>query len=170
MRTFHHFAFGSNLSVPRLRARCPSATPLATGFVRGRQLRFHKIGRDGTGKADAYFTGNPEDIVRGVIYRCELDDKHELDRCECLGDGYEEVSVEVQVGERVWTTFLYEAMSHRIDIEIRPAAWYHNHVIAGAREHALPALYQEMIAGFQTLEDQAALSKVNRLMPCDARR
>lgn len=155
MKIFHHFAYGSNISLARLRARCPSAVPLAVGLVRCRQLRFHKVGRDGTGKADAFMTGNPADIVRGVIYRCAVDDKHELDRCECLGDGYEEVIVDVQIGDQVWKTFLYEAMPHRIDTEILPAAWYHNHIIAGAREHAFPEAYQKMIAGFRTLDDLA---------------
>lgn len=145
MSTFDHFAYGSNLSSPRLRARCPSAKPLAVGFVRGRQLRFHKVGRDGTAKADAYWTGCPDDVVWGVIYRCRLDDRAELDRCESLGVGYEESVVEVQVGDNVWTTFLYQAMAHRIDTSMGPADWYLAHVVAGAKEHGFPEPYRQMI-------------------------
>lgn len=152
-RTFDHFAYGSNLSSRRLRARCPSATPVAVGFVRGRQLRFHKSGGDGTAKADAFWTGRPDDVVWGVIYRCRMEEKSKLDRCESLGDGYDHCAVEVQVGPDRWTSFLYEAMAHRIDPSLRPADWYHAHVVAGAVEHGLPQTYRQMIASVLSHSD-----------------
>ncbi len=153
MTTFDHFAYGSNLSVRRLRARCPSATRVAVGFVRCCQLRFHKVGLDGTGKANAFWTGNLNDCVWGVVYRCRRDERYELDRCESLGDGYQEFAVAVQAGASVLNTFLYQAMPDRIDSSLRPAAWYHGHVIRGAQEHGLPDHYQQMIAAFPALPD-----------------
>ncbi|QEG41189.1 gamma-glutamylcyclotransferase family protein [Roseimaritima ulvae] len=145
MSTFDHFAYGSNLSTSRLRARCPSARPLGVGYVVGRQLRFHKQGVDGTGKADAFYTGEHTDILWGVIYRSALEEKPILDACESLGDGYQHATVEVRLADRVVSTFLYQAMPHRIDAALQPADWYHQHVIDGAREHALPSDYQQMI-------------------------
>jgi cation transport regulator ChaC len=153
MTTFHHFAYGSNLSIARLRARCSSAQPLAVGFVRGRRLRFHKVGRDGTGKANAEATGRHDDVVWGVVYHIQLDQRSVLDRCESLGDGYQEAIVDVQIGKRRWRTFLYEAMPHRIDACVLPAPWYHDHLLVGAREHGLPVAYQRMLADQPTMYD-----------------
>jgi hypothetical protein len=53
-----YFAYGSNMSVSRLVARTPSAQPLGRCALRGHQLRFHKVGGDGSAKCDAFHTGN----------------------------------------------------------------------------------------------------------------
>ncbi|GAA5510383.1 hypothetical protein Rcae01_05891 [Novipirellula caenicola] len=134
------------MSTSRLRARCPSATVLGVGFVRGRTLRFHKRGMDGTGKANAFATHDHSDILWGVIYETLLSEKEELDRCESLGVGYEHATVEVHVENRTVTTFLYQAITDRIDDSLVPADWYHDHVIKGAIEHGLPTEYHAMIA------------------------
>ncbi|WP_442505294.1 gamma-glutamylcyclotransferase family protein [Novipirellula sp. SH528] len=146
MKTFHHFAYGSNMSTARLRARCPSAMPRAVGFVRGRTLRFHKLGTDGTGKANAFATNNDFDILWGVVYETLLSEKHELDRCESLGVGYEHVTVQVHVEDRTIDTFLYQAIASRIDNSLLPVDWYHDHVVKGSIEHGLPVDYHAMIA------------------------
>jgi gamma-glutamylcyclotransferase len=151
--TFDHFAYGSNLSLDRLRKRCPSADPIAIGFVRGRQLRFHKIGQDGTGKADAYWTGDDDDRIWGVVCRCLAVEKQILDRCESLGVGYEEVTVDVHSDAGVVVTYLYQAKSDRIDADLRPAPWYHLHVASGARQHSLPLEYQRMIESYSVQND-----------------
>lgn len=141
---FDHFAYGSNMSSARLQARCPSATPIVTGYVVGRQLRFHKVGRDGTAKANAFWTGNPRDLLYGIIYRCLLTDRSVLDSCESLGVGYEEVPAEVIVeGEsKPRQVFLYQAYATRIQEGLPTASWYAAHVLDGAAEHRLPTGYQ----------------------------
>ncbi len=118
------------------------------GFVRRRQLRFHKIGKDGTGKADAFWTGCATDCVWGVVYRCSLEEQSVLDRAESLGVGYDQVGVEVQTESGTVSTFLYQARSDCIDANLRPAAWYHLHVVMGARQHSLPFDYQQMIVNY----------------------
>lgn len=144
---FDHFAYGSNMSPKRLRARCPSAMPIATGYVTGRQLRFHKIGRDGTAKADAFWTGDPNDHLHGVIYRCQMTDRLSLDTCESLGVGYDEVSVEVCLSDGgVRTVFLYQALATQIREGLPVASWYAEHVLCGAAEHRLPVPYQNGLA------------------------
>ncbi|MFG0254484.1 MAG: gamma-glutamylcyclotransferase family protein [Rhodopirellula sp. JB053] len=142
--TFDHFAYGSNMSTSRLRKRCPSAVALARGFVVGRRLCFHKIGKDGTAKADAFWTGDQRDVLHGVIYRCHVRDRAKLDRCESIGIGYDAAPVEVITpdAEVAQSMFLYEALPSMIDDSLRPAAWYVAHVLRGAEEHALPAAYQ----------------------------
>ena len=142
---FDHFAYGSNLSSRRLRARCPGAVPKAIGFVRGRQLRFHKHGRDGTAKADAFWTGVDTDVIWGVIYRIAVDERSELDRCESLGIGYREAPVDVVVGDSIVSTFLYEAIADHIDPSLSPASWYVEFVLEGIREHRLPDDYHDLV-------------------------
>lgn len=145
---FDHFAYGSNLSSERLRARCPSARPLAGGYVVGRQLRFHKVGMDGTAKADAFFTGDHRDRLYGVIYRCFSSEKSVLDSCESLGVGYEEVIVDVFIDDedKPHRTVLYQAVSGKIQPDLAVADWYAAHVIRGAAEHGFPPDYQRHLA------------------------
>ncbi len=162
MQTFHHFAYGSNMSTSRLRARCPSAMVRGVGFVRGRKLLFHKRGMDGTGKANAFATKDDDDILWGVIYETLLSEKENLDRCESLGVGYEHATVEVQVASRTVTTFLYQAIADRIDNSLVPADWYHSHVINGAIEHGLPLEYHAMIASVMPSTRLSARRKVSR--------
>lgn len=74
-----YFSYGSNMSLPRLRARAPSAQFVAVARLPGQLLKFHKVGKDGTGKCDALFTGNRSDRVLGVVYDIAVTDKARLD-------------------------------------------------------------------------------------------
>ena len=136
------------MSTSRLRARCPSAVAIATGYVLGRQLRLHKVGKDGTAKADAFWTGDPEDRLYGVIFRCLLADRAHLDLCESLGVGYQEVPADVMVdGEpEPRRVFLYQAYPGQIRQGLATASWYAAHVINGAAEHRLPPNCQKELA------------------------
>ena len=78
-------AYGSNLLLARMRGRAPSAEPVTTVRLPGYALRFHKRGRDGSGKADAFFTGRGQDVVCGVVYELSPADKVALDLAEGLG-------------------------------------------------------------------------------------
>lgn len=49
-----YFAYGSNMSSARLRARVPSCRPIGIAFLPGHELRFHKRSKDGSGKCDAF--------------------------------------------------------------------------------------------------------------------
>ena len=70
-----YFAYGSNLSTPRLRGRVPSACKLGVATLAAHRLVFHKLGRDGSAKCDALYTGRQEDIVRGVVFEMPLRDR-----------------------------------------------------------------------------------------------
>jgi gamma-glutamylcyclotransferase len=90
-----YFAYGSNMLSRRLRARVPSAMPIAKGFVSEHRLTFDKVSIDGSGKCDTEKTGVPKDRVYGVVYKIDGTDKPALDRAEGLGNGYAEKCVEV---------------------------------------------------------------------------
>lgn len=54
----YYFAYGSNMLTERLIARTPSARPVGTSLLPGHRLTFHKRGRDGSGKCDAFETAH----------------------------------------------------------------------------------------------------------------
>lgn len=147
-----YFAYGSNMPSARLLARVPSAEHVGTGHLYCHTLCFHKVSVDGSGKCDAFHTGEQCDYVIGVIYRINPIHKDELDRIEGLGWGYEEreVTVKTAAGEEI-TAFTYCAI--KIDPDKKPYLWYKHHVVTGAQEHDLPKEYIDAIRTVETTED-----------------
>jgi len=136
------FSYGSNMSSKRLLARIDSAIFLGIGYIMEHELRFHKISKDGSGKADTYFTGNKKDIIWGVISEIAKKDKKILDKYEGLGFGYaeKEVNVILPIGESV-KSILYYAIRIDEKNEILPYKWYVDYLIAGAIEFEFPKSY-----------------------------
>ena len=135
-----YFAYGSNMSTARLRGRTPSAQPVATGRVLHHVRRWHKRGRDGSGKCDIVFAGaDSDDAVWGVLFRIADRERAALDRAEGLGIGYIETIVPVVTAAGSCHAVTYQAKAGQTDAALRPFAWYKAHVLRGAREHGLPA-------------------------------
>ena len=148
-----YFAYGSNMSSPRLLARIPRAENIGTGAVSGHVLKFHKISQiDGSGKCDIYKTNKPGDRVRGVLYKVSPDDKKNLDQIEGLGIGYKEkiVAVLLDNGEER-RAFVYYAIT--IDPLVLPLDWYIEHVLQGALENNLPDYYIAAIKKVRAVAD-----------------
>ena len=145
---------------PRLRARTPSAMPVGRARLDGRRLAFHKVGRDGSGKCDV-----PPDAggcVHGVLFRLAEAELALLDAFEGCGAGYERQAVRVMpdAGGAV-TALTYVAT--RIDARLRPFDWYLRHVLAGAREHGLPADYVAGIDAVLAVRDPDAARRRREL-------
>jgi gamma-glutamylcyclotransferase len=148
------FSYGSNMCTPRLRARVPSARRVAVARLEGHQLRFHKRGRDGSSKADAYRTDAESDHVWGVVFQIDPSEKPELDRAEGLGHGYLEREVRVATATAgTVTALMYYAAPAAIDARLLPFSWYTHFVISGAREHALPADYVSVLEAVAAVQD-----------------
>ena len=144
--SFVTFAYGSNMPAARLRERCPSARAIGIAELPGHELRWHKRSSDGSGKCDIVSCEAADVSVFGVIYEIAAHEKRALDRAEGLGAGYEEIDIEVHCdGERV-AAKAYRATD--TDPALRPYSWYRALVIAGAKEHGLPASY---IAGLESV-------------------
>ena len=102
MGTITYFAYGSNMSLKRLRKRIGSAAPIGRGVLRCHRLAFHKVSKDKSGKCDIP-PATDCDVVWGRLYHIDDRDKGRLDRYEGVGYGYEKkcVTVESESGETV---------------------------------------------------------------------
>lgn len=147
-----YFAYGSNMSLARLRSRVPSARKVGSCRLNRHVLRFHKRSNDGSAKCDAYATGNDSDYLLGILFDINESEKPGLDCAEGLGKGYgeKEVAVVGQDGE-VHIALTYYAT--RIDASLAPYRWYKAHVLTGARNAGLPAAYIQQIEIVAAIED-----------------
>ena len=115
--------------------------------MRGYVLRLHKRARDGSAKCDAVPTGNVDDAVHGVLFDIDAGDWESLDRAEGRGAGYEREVLQVELVDRssnhapTVAAQIYLAQPDSVDSGLLPYGWYRDLVVAGAREHALPADY-----------------------------
>ena len=147
-----YFAYGSNMSLLRLRERVPSAKNIGVFSLKKHQLRFHKASNDGSGKCDAFQTNNQNDMVIGALFEINEDERVALDKAEGLGKGYEAKNVNVQndAGE-TFEGLTYYATN--MDSSLKPYSWYLNHVIVGAKETKVPPQYIDVIQSIKCIED-----------------
>ena len=152
MSTLLYFAYGSNMSTLRIQRRVASATAITAARLHEHALRFHKKSVDGSAKCDILHTRDPDDIVHGVVFEMLISEKPTLDQCEGLSLGYREklVTLTRPDGQLLEATAYYATW---IDASLKPYHWYKQHVLKGAREHALPAAHIDVIAAVASIPD-----------------
>lgn len=154
-----YFAYGSNMSLPRLKARAPSAERLESATLRDHRLAFHKRGTvDGSGKCDIVIASGAR--VFGVVFKLPIAELDALDAHE--GPGYRRVSIEVELSSGT----LISAKTYRAvltDSSLRPFPWYVRHVLEGARQAGLPDTYIAEIETIETVDDPDALRERREL-------
>ncbi len=139
MRTLY-YAYGSNMSSRRLRARIASARALGVARLAGKRWVLNKLGRDGTAKAN--LCDDPAGLVWGVLWRLNPAEWPHLDRFE---GGYDrmEVRVVLQDGSE------HEALTY-VSLRLTPQAvaseTYCRWLLEGAQEHGLPREWVEELA------------------------
>lgn len=135
MRRTRIFAYGSNMHPERMRARVAGAVSRGRARLSGHRLVFNKRGRDGSAKAN--LAAEPGAEVWGVVWEIAVSDLAVLDPYE---GGYERTRawVEAADGARIEVE-LY--VSGRLTEDPVPYDWYLEHVLRGARAHALPEDY-----------------------------
>ena len=147
-----YFAYGSNMSLSRIKSRISSAVPVGTHYLPQHNLCFHKASKDGSGKCDAFKTKNKDDFVWGRLYEIDSSDKEKLDGFEGLGYGYEIKDVIVFDESGLYhKAFTYYATD--IDENLIPYSWYKQHVIYGAQEAKLSDDYIEKIKQYPEKKD-----------------
>lgn len=160
MKKLKYFAYGSNMSSKRMKARVPAAAIIGTGVLRGHRLVFHKVSHDGSGKCDV-IESESDDVV-GVLYEINEVGKLALDRAEGLNYGYDEKAINVLLNSgEVVSAVTYFATN--TDPGLRPYAWYKRHVLEGAREAKLPSEYTSQIEEISAMEDSDKLREANEL-------
>ena len=148
-----YFAYGSNMSIKRLQKRVKTAQFIGQYYLLKHSLKFHKISKDGSGKCDAYFTGNKQDKVFGVLFDFQSREKPQLDKAENLGWGYEQKEVELtnHEGEFI-NAYTYYAI--KINPSLQPYSWYKYHVTQGAKLASLPKDYVNFIHNYPSIKDK----------------
>jgi hypothetical protein len=161
--SINYFAFGSNLSSQRLLQRLPAAGIGDVAILRHHQLCFRNNIQGGSGKCDIEFTGNPEDIVYGIIYLLSEPEKQTLDGYETAGFGYLDKLVEVytQDGATIEAVTYYAGSNDGMH---PPYHWYKQHVLRGALEHSFPAEYIAAIEAVHSIEDPSPEQTSNELV------
>ncbi|HEY0323631.1 MAG TPA: gamma-glutamylcyclotransferase family protein [Pyrinomonadaceae bacterium] len=148
-----YFAYGSNMLHQRLKRRVPSAKIVSTAKLVGYKLRFHKRGRDGSGKCNAFKTNDPQDKVYGAVFEIGSLEKIVLDESEGLGYGYNEEQVELLSNGNKIEAFMYIADNSAIDESLAPYTWYKEFVVNGAKQNSLPPEYISYLESFAAMKD-----------------
>lgn len=151
-KSLFYFAYGSNMSTPRIVERVPSTTFHTVALLQEYVLKFNKPSVDGSAKCTIEKTGNPNDVVHGVVFNLLEEEKPWLDHYEGLGNGYEIEQFTVQSMEQdILQVFAYVATDK--DESLKPYHWYKEHVLRGAREYGLPDYYIKAIEEIHSIPD-----------------
>ena len=146
-----YFAYGSNLLTTRLFARVGPCPRRGIGWLDGYSLRFHKRGRDGSGKADAFYTGHELHRLYGALFELDNPQRQQLDRFEGAGYRCDQLPVRTEAGTvHAW---VYLARATHLDSTLSPYDWYLRLVEYGARETLLPDDYVASIGAVATRPD-----------------
>lgn len=148
------FSYGSNMLFNRIKERCQSLKVLGSGFITGHQLLFNMQSTDGSGKANAFETNNPQDKVWGTVISINKADKKLFDGFEELGSAYNEKLIDVQTKERDLRAWVYVACTDRIKDNLKPYDWYRRFVLEGAIENNLPDSYISHIKSVEFIQDE----------------
>lgn len=133
-----YFAYGSNMSISRLRRRVSSASKIDTARLKDYKFICNKIGGDGTAKANIEFAHGEE--VWGVIFELTKKDLEILDSYE---GGYIRKKLRVRSGANEMKVYSY--ISNRVEEDLRVAPRYKDYIIQGAQENELPKAYIEKL-------------------------
>ena len=151
MSYLYYAAYGSNLHPLRLAARVPSAELVGTAFLPGWTLHFNKLSNvDGSAKCGIERGGAG---THHAVYRLRADEKSLLDACEGLGNGYDELSLDLPEFGRC---FSYIASPSHIRNELLPLDWYRAMVLRGAEFNRFPGGYVGRIRELTAVKDPDA--------------
>lgn len=160
-----YFAYGSNMCTKRIQRRVPSAQAVAIGKLNGYQLKWHKVSNDGSGKCNAFETGNIQDEIIGVLFDFNDNEKNNLDEAE---KGYNDKAIDITTSAGIVSAYLYVADVNRIDNSLIPYSWYKELVVNGAEQHNLPEDYIEKLRSVVSITDtgQSRATRNQNDFPC----
>ena len=148
------FSYGSNMNLNRLAKRVPSAMKVTNAFLPGHKLVCNKISNDGSAKANIKKTDVPAEIVWGVLFSIDSNEKALLDKAEGLGKGYNEGTLTFfDETNKSYAAQIYIADSNTIDYTLLPYDWYKEFIVSGAIRNKLPAEYILQLQSISCIRD-----------------
>ena len=153
-----YFSYGSNMSEKMLSETVKEYRKECIAFLPNYRLRFNNISTDGFKRAN--IERCESETVWGVVWKVSKNDKDMLDRDEGYYPGkhdsdYKPIDVTVYDSDGLsWRTVTYIACEGRSTDDDSPMyAWYHNFLLNGAKENALPEEYIKFINNLPSTED-----------------
>ncbi|NQX87963.1 MAG: gamma-glutamylcyclotransferase [Halioglobus sp.] len=140
-----YFAYGSNMSIARLKQRAPGAVSLGRLCLKAHDLRFDETGRSGSATCGALHTSLKTVAVMGVLFEIAAKGKAMLDRVEGLGSGHIETPLAVVSNKSIAveaTLYIATATNNRL----KPFEWHQSHILMGTHEAQLQADYIDGIS------------------------
>ena len=133
-----YFAFGSNLSSTRLRARIGDVVVVGVATLPDHRHLFNKHGNDDTAKGNIEMA--PGEVVIGVLYEITV---AQLETLVAIESGYERVTVSVTRETATIDAVTFRAV--RLADHLAPTREYLDHYVHGVREHGIEEGYLEGI-------------------------
>lgn len=131
MRIAPYCAYGSNLNIEQMKARCPSAKIIGSGMLRDWKLVF---------KYHADIIPDNGSSVPVVLWNITEDDLASLDMYEGYPNYYNTVIVDVETDDGIVSAFVYVMNDKYNELEV-PAASYFNTIADGYRDNELDMNY-----------------------------
>ena len=112
------------------------------------RIAFNKLSIDKSGKTNIVPTERQD--VLGVLYELSDEQLKILDNTE---KGYLRIPMIVDVSGKATEVQTYVAMNERVHNGLFPTAEYLSHLIDGARDHGFPEEYQNLLKGFDVVNE-----------------
>lgn len=153
MTLFTYFAYGSNLLLERLQARCPSAKHIENARAPNFTLAFTKRSRDGSAKATYLPRRENEPELLGALFEINLGERARLDVVEAGYDRDDTFTVRLLGSGKIRRVSVYAATVDAFTDNLAPYDWYRQLIISGAVQIELPSHYVRHIEGFEDMAD-----------------
>jgi gamma-glutamylcyclotransferase (GGCT)/AIG2-like uncharacterized protein YtfP len=131
-----YFAYGSNLSLARMRQRCPGCADRGEAWLAGWRLTFAGRSRLWGGGGVATLAPEPGGLIYGWLYEVPPQDLFTLDAVEGHPTFYRRVQLRVQTPRGVRPAWIYLLPPEQA--ERPPSEDYRQAVAAAYRSRALP--------------------------------
>jgi len=144
---FWYFGYGSNMDLTSLRAKGVEPRLSRRAALHGWRLRFnvqHFFRHEG-GVGNIEHSGDPSDVVRGVLHLCEDAHLAPLDATEAYGHGYDRVEVTVDTEEGQQQAIAYVGLPAFLNEACLPTQRYLNILLQGATLAGLDPTYIEAL-------------------------
>lgn len=146
-----YFAFGLSLSPAIMEDVVDATRSVCTARLSRYALRFARPAGDGRGEAAVVPTGNPSDIVWGIVWECAEDNADALARHERIGEQCAWEVVEVRGDDAARYAVRVAVVNEDVrDLSLLPSRGYRDRLLEAARAHPFAKIYVGLIGSSPT--------------------